>query len=47
MYFKIVAIGGSQRKAHPNTDWNNYEQVKAALGNELFETTLTPATFKH
>lgn len=45
--FKIVAIGGSQRKAHPNTDWNNYDQVKAALGNELIEKTLTPATLKH
>jgi len=45
--FKIVAIGGAQRKAHPNTDWQNYEQVKAALGNELVETTLTPATLKH
>ena len=45
--FKVVAIGGSQRKAHPNTDWNNYEQVKAALGNELIETTLTSATLKH
>ena len=45
--FKFVQIDGAIRKAHPNTDWNNYEQVKAALSNEIIETTLTPATLKH
>ncbi|HEU4717148.1 MAG TPA: hypothetical protein VFU15_04915 [Bacteroidia bacterium] len=25
---KIVAASSSQRKAHPNLDWNNYNAVK-------------------
>ena len=38
--FKIVAIGGAQRKAHPNTNWNDYNSIKAALGNSMTETTI-------
>ena len=44
--FKIVAIGGAQRKAHPHTNWNNYNEVKAALGISLIETTITPSKIK-
>jgi len=47
IYAKIVAISASNLRKHPNTDWHNYEQVKATLGNELVETTLIPATLKH
>ena len=44
IYVKIVAIAASTIRKHPHTDWNNYEQIKATLGNELIETT---ATLKH
>ena len=45
--FKFVQVDGTIRKAHPNTDWNNYEQVKAALGNEIIETNVKPLTLNH
>ena len=38
--FKIVAIGGAQRKAHPNTNWKDYNSIKAALGNSMTEATI-------
>lgn len=41
--FKIVAIGGAARQAHPHTNWHDYNQVKEALGNEMVETTLSNA----
>ena len=39
--FKIVAISGAQRKAHPYTNWKDYNSIKAALGSELKETSIT------
>jgi len=39
--FKVVCITSSQRKAHPNTNWQDYSSVKAALGNQLIETNIT------
>ena len=29
--YKVVAIGGTLRKAHPNTDWKNYNEVMALI----------------
>ena len=29
--FRVVIISPSNRMANPNTDWNNYEEVKRAL----------------
>jgi hypothetical protein len=40
--FKIVAISASQKQKHPKTNWNDYNEVQAALGNQMVETTLQP-----
>lgn len=29
---KVLAVASSVRRANPDLDWNNYEQVKVALG---------------
>jgi hypothetical protein len=29
--FKVVAVSGYYRKAHPDINWNNYSEVKKAL----------------
>ncbi len=31
--FKVVAISGTTRKAHPNTNWKNYDEVMAVVNN--------------
>jgi len=33
-YFKVVAIAGSIKKKHPNTNWNNYEEVMKVMNQE-------------
>ena len=38
--FKLVAVGGAQRQANPHTNWNNYNEVQAALGSSMVEKTL-------
>ena len=38
--YKIVCITSEQRKANPNTNWNDYNSIKAALGNNLVEKTI-------
>jgi len=38
--FKIVCISSAQRQAHPHTNWNNYNEVQAALGSSMIEHTL-------
>jgi hypothetical protein len=40
--FKVVAVSASQKQKHPKTNWNDYNEVQAALGNQMVETTLTP-----
>ena len=39
--YKVVCIAASQRKANPNTNWHDYESIKAAMGNNLIEKTIT------
>ena len=29
--FKVVTIGGATRRANPNTNWNNYDEVMAVV----------------
>jgi hypothetical protein len=29
--FKIVTVSGTAKAAHPNTDWNNYEEVEKLI----------------
>ena len=36
--FKVVAIGGSQRKAHPNTNWKDYNEVMAVVNESASKT---------
>ena len=37
--FKVVAIASSIRKANPNTDWNNYEQVQKIIDKEMQQSS--------
>ena len=39
--FKIVCITSEQRVAHPNTNWQDFNSIKAALGDNLVEKTIT------
>ncbi len=32
--FKIVTVSGTAKAAHPNTNWNNYEEVEAIINNK-------------
>jgi len=31
LYFRIVAISASQKAAHPNTNWKNYDEVMSIV----------------
>ncbi len=33
--FKYVIIAGALRKAHPNTDWKNYDEVMAVMNESI------------
>lgn len=37
--YKVVAITGAEKQAHPDTDWTNYKEVMQAIG-EPVNTTL-------
>lgn len=39
-YVKIVTIASSVRKANPNVDWNDYNQVKPFIGNGVNEVSV-------
>ena len=38
--YKIVCITSNQRMAHPNTNWNDYNSIKATLDSQLIEATI-------
>jgi hypothetical protein len=41
--FKVIDIDGAHRQSHPNTNWKDYNEVVAAMGSDLNETTVTTA----
>jgi hypothetical protein len=39
--FRVVVISPSQRQAHPNTNWKNYNEAMAALKSDNASTTMS------